>query len=162
MKNISLILIPFFIISCAQTKPNKVFSSVDDVRFSERGTLMTINLITNGLVKRGHRCNLIIDGPNGEHEVLLKEGDHDYGVQLPAGQYQFKKLNCGPFYFYHLEDPPQFNHQAQRIEILAPLRFELKNKGELAWGISSRSRDSLKQKATDYELNKDNLFIEFF
>ncbi|MBK22626.1 MAG: hypothetical protein CME70_01365 [Halobacteriovorax sp.] len=154
------LILCLFLISCAN-KQQVLNSNFSSVKNNKTGILLTIDLKTDGKIKRGKSCQLYITKDSKRFAIPLKEGAFNYALPLGAGEARFEELNCGPFYYYKLTDKgAYFTITPGEITYLGTLDFELEEKGEMTWGPNTKSARLLEGHLGEMGLTSEDVVIK--
>lgn len=154
------LILCLFLLSCAH-KEQVLNSNFSSVKQNNTGILLTIDLKTDGKIKRGKSCRLYISKDKRKFAVPLKEGAYNYALPLEAGVAQFEELNCGPFYYYKLSDKgARFTVTPGEITYLGTLDFHLEDKGEMTWGPNTKSARLLEGHLGEMGLTSEDVVIK--
>ena len=146
----SILLTLIMTASCA-TSSNVMDSSVDKVRGRSAGTLITVNLDTNGKVREDKTCYLNIQSESNTYKLPLKRGIWDYSLSLenktPSSKAEIVKISCGPFYYYDLDNQgADFKVSDSSIKYLGIVNFKFEDKGKLEWGHATKNSIELQRR----------------
>lgn len=156
----TLILATLFLFSCTHNQ-KRLNSNLNSVKTTGTGAIISVDLDTQGKIKRGKKCNLIIGQNNQLFSVPLKEGSFNYALPLGEGSANLKELNCGPFYYYKLVDRGAwFDIKKGTISYLGTLDFSLEDKGEMTWGPSTKSKRLLEGNLGEMGLTSEEVVID--
>ena len=164
MKYLDLILfsIVLLITSCA-TSLKVLESDFQKLTTTKTGVLLTLNLETNGRVRKDKECYLTIDDGKEKFELLIKRGLGDYALPMlsTTDVTEITKISCGPFYFYNLKDQgATFRIRDQKIKYIGFINFNFQDKGNLEWGHALTNKSQLRDRAESMGIDKDFLEID--
>lgn len=155
-----LILFLFILVSCAGT-PIALKSDFQKLTDKKSGTLLTINLQTNGQIREGKNCLLNFEDGVNKYELILNEGMWDYALPFNQNEAELTKITCGPFYYYDLRNQgTKFKFTNNKIKYLGILNFELEDKGKLEWGLATINKEKLNNRILEMGLDQDNVEID--
>jgi hypothetical protein len=158
MKSVLLFLV--LLASCTTT-PIALKSDFQKLSERKSGTLLTINLKTNGHIREGRNCHLNFEDDVNKYELILNEGIWDYALPFNQNQAELTKITCGPFYYYDLRNQgAKFKFTNDKIKYLGILNFELEEKGKMEWGLATINKDKLNDRILEMGLDQNNVEID--
>ncbi|MFT6069210.1 MAG: hypothetical protein ACJAT2_000313 [Bacteriovoracaceae bacterium] len=157
----SILIIALLVLTSCASKKSVLNSNFNTVKVNKTGALVTIDLDTDGKIKRGQSCKLYIRHNETSYQMPLKEGTYNYALPLGAGMANLQELNCGAFYYYKLDDPRStFKVVNGKLSYLGTLDFKLEDKGKMTWGPNTKKRQLLENHLGEMGLTGDEVSIE--
>jgi hypothetical protein len=155
-----LLFLLFLLSGCAGSKV-ALKSDFQKMSESKSGTLLTINLQTNGRIREGQQCYLNFEDGANKYELLLQEGMWDYALPFNQNEAEITKITCGPFYYYDLKNQgARFKFSNEKIKYLGIINFELEEKGKMEWGLATKDETKLEDRIQQMGLFRENVEID--
>ena len=154
-------LVLLFLLSSCSNTPISLKSDFQKLSSDQSGTLVTINLVTNGYIKNGKSCFLKFEDGINNYKLALNEGVWDYALPFNQNEAELTKITCGPFYYYNLKDQgAKFKFDNKKIKYLGIVNFKLQEKGKMEWGLATIDKNKLNDRVLEMGLNQENVDID--
>lgn len=154
-------ILGLFLLSSCANSPVPLKSDFQKLSEDKTGTLLTVNLNTNGQIREGNKCYLKFEDGVNRYELLLNEGVWDYALPFNQNKAEMTKITCGPFYYYDLTNQgAKFTFDNEKIKYLGIVNFELEDKGHMEWGLATKDKKRLEERILQMGLSEENVEID--
>ncbi len=159
---LSFVFVTFLLAGCA-TSTKVLKSDFQKLSMTKEGAVLTVNLQTNGRIRKDKSCYLNISDGKDDFQLLINRGEGDYALPLRSGgnTVEITKITCGPFYYYDLKDQgATFQVKNHMVKYLGFINFQLEDKGKLVWGHATVDKLELRKRTQLMGFDDGNLEID--